>query len=49
MQRRSGAAWQAARVEVTQQEEAEERKRHPIEEKVVDKIVERTDISAASG
>ena len=43
------STWQAARVEVTQQEEAEERKRHPIEEKVVDKIVERTDISAASG
>ena len=43
------STWQAARVEVTQQKEAEEREQHPIEEKVVDKIVERTDVSAASG
>ena len=41
------STWQAARVEVTQQKEAEEREKHPIEEKVVDKIVERTDVSAA--
>jgi hypothetical protein len=41
------STWQAARVEVTQQREAEEREKHPIEEKVVDKIVERTDIGAA--
>jgi hypothetical protein len=41
------STWQAARVEVTQQKEAEERAKHPIEEKVVDKIVERTDVSAA--
>jgi hypothetical protein len=41
------STWQAARVEVTQQKEAEEREKHPIEEKVVEKIVERTDVSAA--
>ena len=41
------AFWAAARVEVTQRKEAEEREKHPIEEKVVDKIVERTDVSAA--
>ncbi len=41
------SAWQAARVEVTQQLEADERDRHPIEDKVVDRIVERTDVSPA--
>jgi hypothetical protein len=41
------STWQAARVEVTQQKEAEERAKHPIEEKVVEKIVERTDVGAA--
>ena len=41
------STWQAARVEVTQQKEADERAREPIEEKVVDKIVERTEIAAA--
>jgi hypothetical protein len=38
------STWQAARVEVTQQEEAAEREQDPIEDKVVDKIVERTEI-----
>jgi len=42
------STWQAARVEVTQQQEAEEREQNPIEEKVVDKIVERTDIDEAA-
>jgi hypothetical protein len=42
------STWQAARVEVTQQREAEEREQNPIEEKVVDKIVERTDIDEAT-
>jgi hypothetical protein len=42
------STWQAARIEVTQQREADERARQPIEEKVVDKIVERTEISATS-
>jgi hypothetical protein len=41
------STWQAARVEVTQQQEAAEREENPIEEKVVDKIVERTEISQA--
>ena len=34
------SAWQAARVEVAQQREADEREAHPIEEKVVQAIVE---------
>ncbi|MDQ1432566.1 MAG: hypothetical protein QOF40_3168 [Actinomycetota bacterium] len=38
------AAWQAARVEVTQGEEAREREKHPLEEKVVEKIVADTDV-----
>jgi len=41
------STWQAARVEVTQQQEAEERDRNPVEERVVDKIVERTEIALA--
>jgi hypothetical protein len=40
------STWQAARVEVTQQKEAAEREQDPIEDKVVDKIVERTEISS---
>jgi hypothetical protein len=42
------STWQAARVEVTQQREAEERAKHPVEDKVVDRIVERTEISPAT-
>ena len=42
------STWQAARVEVAQQQEAEDRDKNPIEEKVVDKIVERTEIDEAS-
>jgi hypothetical protein len=41
------STWQAARVEVKQQQEAEERERNPVEEKVVDKIVERTELNLA--
>jgi len=41
------STWQAARVEVTQQQEAAEREQNPIEEKVVDKLVERTEIGPA--
>ena len=41
------STWQAARVEVTQQREAEEREKHPIEQKVVEALVEQTDIAAA--
>lgn len=38
------STWQAARVEVTQQAEAEERRAHPVEEKVVERIVASTTI-----
>jgi hypothetical protein len=41
------AAWQAARVEVTQGQEAAERDRHPVEQKVVEQIVEETDVKRA--
>ncbi len=41
------STWQSARVEVTQQQEATEREQHPVEEKVVDQIVERTDLNPA--
>ena len=40
------STWQAARVEVTQQREAEEREREPVEQKVVAEIVEHTDVEA---
>jgi hypothetical protein len=42
------STWQAARVEVTQQKEMQEREEHPVEERVVEKIVEKTDVAAAS-
>jgi hypothetical protein len=38
------AAWQAARVEVTQDAEARERDQHPVEERVVERIVADTDV-----
>jgi len=41
------SAWQAARVEVEQQAEAREREQNPVEDRVVDKIIERTEISSA--
>lgn len=41
------SAWQAARVEVAQQAEAEAREKEPIEEKVVNELVERTDVNEA--
>lgn len=41
------AAWQAARVECAQREEAARREAHPIEDKVVEKLVAETDVSAA--
>jgi hypothetical protein len=40
------SAWQAARVEVEQQRQVEKEKREPLEEKVVDKIVEKTEIQS---
>jgi hypothetical protein len=41
------SAWQAARVEVEQMAEAKELEQNPIEERVVDKIIERTEVSPA--
>jgi hypothetical protein len=38
------SAWQAARVEVTQQQEEEAEAEHPVEQRVVEKIVEETDV-----
>jgi hypothetical protein len=38
------SSWQAARVEVTRQAEAERREREPIEDKVVEKLVTETEI-----
>ena len=39
------AAWQAARVEVAQQEQLDREEAEPIEERVVERIVEDTEIS----
>ena len=41
------STWQAARVEVTQQREADERAENPIEQKVVQHIIEHTEIDPA--
>ncbi len=38
------SAWQAARVEVAQRKQTEELLANPVEERVVDKLVERTDV-----
>jgi hypothetical protein len=38
------SAWQAARVEVAQAREAQRLRDEPVEEKVVEKIVEETDV-----
>jgi hypothetical protein len=43
------ATWQAARVEVTQQKQVDEMAENPIEEKVVEKIVEKTDVEPSEG
>ena len=42
------STWQAARVEVTQQQEAEEREKNPLEQKVVDALVEQTEIAPSN-
>ena len=39
------STWQAARVEVTQQREAAERERLPLEKKVVAELVAKTDVN----
>ena len=41
------STWQAARVEVTQQREAEELRAHPVEKRVVEAMIERTDVERA--
>src|SRR3954471_13060293 len=41
------SAWQAARVEGEQQREAMEAQRHPTEERVVETLIERTNIEPA--
>jgi hypothetical protein len=38
------SSWQAARVEVAQQQDIEEREEHPLEERVVEQLVEKTDL-----
>lgn len=43
------SSWQAARVEVAQEKEAKKRQAQPLEEKVVDKLIERTSIRAVEG
>lgn len=40
------SAWQAARVEVVQQREAQRQHDEPIEDRVVDKLVEKTNVAA---
>ncbi len=41
------SAWQAARVEVQQQREVEEKQAHPTEERVVEALLERTTLEQA--
>ena len=43
------SAWQAARVEVEQQRQAYERVENPVEERVVDRLVARTEIERITG
>ena len=42
------SSWQAARVEVAQERETRRQRDDPLEDKVVEKIVERTDVTAAA-
>jgi hypothetical protein len=41
------SSWQAARVEVAQEREVQRQHENPVEEKVVEKIIEGTDVSRA--
>ena len=43
------SAWQAARVEVRQDEEATRAEAEPVEQRVVDKLVEETNVEVAVG
>ena len=42
------STWQAARVEVAQQKEIQDRQEHPVEERVVATLVEKTDLEPAN-
>jgi hypothetical protein len=42
------AAWQAARVEVVQDRELQRKRAEPVEERVVEEIVEKTELTRAS-
>jgi hypothetical protein len=42
------SAWQAARVEVAQERELRRQRDEPLEEKIVERIVEKTDVQATS-
>jgi hypothetical protein len=39
------STWQAARVEVAQDREIKRQQEHPVEERVVEKMVEKTDVA----
>ena len=41
------SAWQAARVEVAQQAQLDAEAEHPIEKRVVERIIERTEVDPA--
>jgi hypothetical protein len=41
------AAWQAARVEVAQQKQIDHEKADPLEDRVVEQVIEKTEISRA--
>jgi hypothetical protein len=41
------SAWQAARVEVAQQQDRERQQANPVEEKVVERLVQKTNIESA--
>jgi hypothetical protein len=43
------SAWQAARVEVRQDEEAKRAEEEPVEQRVVEKLVEETTVELAAG
>jgi hypothetical protein len=43
------SAWQAARVEVRQEQEAEHAEQDPVEKRVVDKVLEETSLEPATG
>jgi hypothetical protein len=38
------STWQAARVEVTQEQEIQKQKQHPIEENIVERLVDETNV-----